>query len=58
MEERLGRKKHRKSVRELMKGDVGSKDKENEELTKVVKGNDGGNDKRLWKLTVEQATDM
>lgn len=58
VEERLGRKKHRKSVREEMKGDVGSKDKENEKLTKVVKGKDGGNGKRLWKLTVEQATDM
>lgn len=41
-----------------MKGDVGSKDKENEKLTKVVKTMDGGNDKRLWKLTVEQATDI
>lgn len=49
---------HRKSVRVEMKGVVGSKDKENEKLTKVVKGKDGGNDKRLWKLTVEQATDM
>lgn len=51
-------KKERKSVREEMKGDVGSKDKENEKPTKVGKGKDGGNDKRLWKLTVEQAADV